>query len=109
MKEMLTKAVNKKSTVSNPVSVLLETFEEGRHSELLRNEWKPGTYAHSAEHGYKIYVVEQITNPGLKTLQEARGYYITDYQNELEKELNDRLRRKYNVKIHQDVVDETPY
>ena len=109
MKEMLTKAVNKKSTVSNPVSVLLETFEEGRRSELLRNEWKPGTYAHSAEHGYKIYVVEQITNPGLKTLQEARGYYITDYQNELEQELNDRLRRKYNVKIHQDVVDETTY
>lgn len=109
MKELLTKAVDKKSTVRNPINVALETYEEGRHSELLRNEWRPGTYAHTAGHGYKIYVVEQITNPGLKTLQEARGYYITDYQNELEKELNARLRKKYNVKIHQDVVDETTY
>lgn len=109
LKDLLTKAVNKNSKIANPVTVTLETFEEDRHSELLRNEWRPGTYAHSAGHGYKIYVVEQITNPGLKTLQEARGYYITDYQNELEQELNKRLRQKYNVKIYQDVVDETTY
>ncbi|MBO4588739.1 MAG: peptidylprolyl isomerase [Bacteroidales bacterium] len=109
LKEMLTKSVNKKSTISNPISVALETFEEDRHSELLRNEWRPGIYTHTSGHGYKIYVVEQITNPGLKSLQEARGYYITDYQNELEQELNKRLRQKYNVKIHQDVVDETTY
>ena len=50
-----------------------------------------------------------MINPALKTLDEARGYYITDYQNEMEQELNERLRRKYNVKIHQDVVDETTY
>ena len=109
MRELITKAVDKKSTIKNPVTVTLETFEEDRHSELLRNEWRPGTYAHTNGHGYKIYVVEQVTNPGLKTLQEARGYYITDYQNELEQELNKRLRKKYNVKIHQDVVDKTTY
>lgn len=109
LKESLTKAVNKKSTISNPVTIALEMFEEYRHSELLRNEWKPGIYSHTSGHGYKIYVVEQITNPGLKSLQEARGYYITDYQNELEQELNKRLRQKYNVKIHQEVVDETTY
>ena len=109
VKELLTKAVDKKSEIKNPVKVALEVFEEGRHNELARNEWRPGTYIHPAEKGYKIYVVEQMTNPSLKTLQEARGYYITDYQNELEQELIERLRLKYNVKIHQDVVDETTY
>ncbi len=108
-KELLTKAVNKKSKVKNPVAVALETYEEGRHNELARNEWHPGTYIHRTGKGYKIYVVEQMTNPALKTLQEARGYYITDYQNELEEELIKRLRRKYNVTIHRDVVDETTY
>jgi len=109
IKALLTKAVNKKSDVKTPISVTLEVFEEGRNNELTRNEWRPGSYIHPAKKGYKIYVVEQMMNPALKTLQEARGYYITDYQSELEQELNDRLRRKYNVKIHQDVVDETTY
>jgi len=109
MKDLLTKAVDKKSKVKSPVDVKLETFEEGKNSELNRNEWRPGAYTHGFEKGYKIYIVEQISNPALKSLQEAQGYYITDYQNELERDLNERLRHKYNVKIHQDVVDETTY
>ena len=109
VKELLTKAVDKKSTVKNPISVALDVYEEGRHNELARKEWRPGTYIHREGKGYKIYVVEQMINPALKTLDEARGYYITDYQNEMGQELNERLRRKYNVKIHQDVVDETTY
>ena len=110
VKDLLTKAASKKNpAVKDPVKVELEVFEEGKQSDLRRNEWRQGPYLHTAGKGYKIYVVEQLTNPGLKSLQEARGYYITDYQNELEQELNERLRRKYNVRIHQDVVDETTY
>ena len=53
--------------------------------------------------------VDGILNPRPKTLLEARGYYINDYQNYLEQQLNDSLRKKYNVVIHQDVIDEITY
>jgi hypothetical protein len=43
--------------------------------------------------------------PQLKTLAGARGYYINDYQNELERQLIENLRNKYKLVIHQDVVD----
>ena len=54
-------------------------------------------------------MVEQITPPTIKSLSEARGYYINDYQDQLERQLMEQLRKRYNVKIHQDVVDETYY
>jgi len=56
-----------------------------------------------------VLVVEQIVPPELKTREEARGYYLNDYQNYLEVENNKALRKKYNVVIHQDVIDEITY
>ena len=47
--------------------------------------------------------------PTAKLLSEARGYYINDYQNEMERRLVERLREKYNVVFHQDVLDEITY
>lgn len=109
LRTLLQKAVDKKSQVANPIDVSLEVYEEGHQKVLSRNEWRKGSYVHSEGTGYSIYVVEQIINPALKTSQEARGYYITDYQNEIERELNEHLRHKYHVKIYRDVVDETTY
>ena len=47
--------------------------------------------------------------PALKTREEARGYYLNDYQNYLEEQNNIALRKKYNVIIHQNVIDEIVY
>lgn len=59
--------------------------------------------------GYQILVLEKILPPELKTRDEARGFYLNDYQNYLETQNNAELRRKYNVKVHQDVIDEIVY
>lgn len=54
-------------------------------------------------------VVEDIIPPTLKSQQEARGYYLNGYQNEVERQLNNELRKKYNVRINWDVVDKISY
>lgn len=87
----------------------LELPEENHQELLARNEWKPGVYMHPNQKGYQILVVEGLINPTLKTQQEARGYYINDYQNYLDEQLIARLRQQYNVTIHQDVIDEITY
>lgn len=42
--------------------------------------------------------------PQPKTLDEAKGLYISDYQNYLEKEWIKQLRKKYRVKINKKIV-----
>ena len=53
--------------------------------------------------------VDRIYDPCLKSQSEARRYSVNEYQNYLEKELIKQLRKKYNVVIHQDVIDEITY
>lgn len=83
---------------------------EKEHQNLLKpNQWKNGVYTVADKQGFKVLVVKQTHEPGLKDLPDARGYYINEYQTYLEKNLVDTLRKKYNVIIHQDVIDEITY
>lgn len=100
-------ALKKKSNAS--ISDELVIAEQGNQQLLSNNEWAKGTYLHNNEKGYQILVVEQLMQPELKTREEARGFYLNDYQNYLESKNNEDLRVKYNVKIHQDVIDEITY
>lgn len=83
--------------------------EKGNQQLLQNNEWHKGVYYRTSGNGYKILIVEKLYEPELKSCQEARGYYLNEYQNYLEAENIRQLREKYNVKIHQDVVDEITY
>ena len=87
----------------------LMLVEKDKQELLKDNEWQLGVYVHEKDGGYDILVVENLIEPTLKTLGEARGYYLNDYQNALEKELMAQLRKKYNVKIYQDVIDKINY
>jgi len=48
--------------------------------------------------------VEKLIPPTPKTLDEARGYVIADYQDQLEKEWVESLQKKYPVVVHEDVL-----
>lgn len=112
----------KEGTTSFTEDLIL--VEKDNQDLLAPNEWHPGTYLHPlsektkktfgsvdvpSEAGYSILVVEQMVEPTLKSREEARGYYLNEYQNYLEEQNNAALRNKYNVKIHQDVIDEITY
>lgn len=85
------------------------TVEKGNQETLTANEWHVGTYVHPNKKGYDIINVEKVSEPELKSRDEARGFYLNDFQNYLEEQNNIELRRKYKIKIHQEVIDEIVY
>ena len=107
LKENLMKKCDKSHPAT--VSVNLKMIEKGNMDYISDNQWKKGVYARPEGMGYKIMIVEQISDPCLKTLEEARGYYLSEYQDEMERRVTAALREKFNVKIHQEVIDEITY
>jgi peptidyl-prolyl cis-trans isomerase SurA len=106
--EELVAKVSKKD--ASKVSNELILVEKGNQQLLSNKEWGMGTYVHNLDSGsYQILVVEQMLQPELKSRDEARGFYLNDFQNYLEDQNNTALRKKYNVKIHQDVLDKIVY
>jgi peptidyl-prolyl cis-trans isomerase SurA len=62
--------------------------------------WTVGQKADLAE-GYGFYSVERIIPVSPKSLEEARGYIIADYQDQLEKEWVATLKTKYPVDVNE--------
>lgn len=109
MKDMLTDAVGKKCTVAKPVSVAPDLVEQGHQTLLADGQWSRGVYLSPKGKGYRAVVVEEVLPPMLKGQMEARGYYLSGYQNEVEQQHNAELRKRYNVKINYDVVKQIRY
>lgn len=109
MKDMLEKNFNKKCPNKTPVAVATDYVEHGHQSLLSDGQWSRGVYLEPKAKGYRALVVVDVDAPTLKAQNEARGYYLNAYQNEVERRLNDELRKKYNVKINWDVVNEITY
>ena len=51
-----------------------------------------------------MFVRGDLIPPEPKTLEEARGQYISDYQNYLEKEWVKALRKKYKIKVNKKLL-----
>jgi len=110
MKEMLTKKINKKKfDAENIVKVNVEQVEQTRQHLLSDDQWATGVYLVDKGNGYRLLSVEEILPRSLKGIQEARGYYLNAWQNEVERELNKKLLKEYNVKINRDVVRSLAY
>jgi peptidyl-prolyl cis-trans isomerase SurA len=54
---------------------------------------------------YTFRKMEKILKPSNKSLDEARGYVIADYQDFLEKEWVSELEKKYNYQLDKSVLD----
>jgi peptidyl-prolyl cis-trans isomerase SurA len=76
-----------------------------KEDALVDANWKAGTSADEVKDGRVVFVVvHKIIPPTPKTLQEARGIITSDYQNQLEKEWVESLKKKYPVTINRDVL-----
>lgn len=89
----------------HPVGINAGYFERKDVSAPKGDLWKIGVFATPSKKGYKVICVTELRDPELKSLRSAKGYYINNYQNELEHNLLENLRKKYNLVIHQDVLD----
>lgn len=51
-----------------------------------------------------FYKIEEVIAPEVKALSEARGMVVADYQEQLEKEFIQSLRKAYTVEVQEDVL-----
>ena len=104
MRELLLKKIDHKRFPDDIVTVDVTQVEQTRQNILSNDQWQKGVYLQSKDAGYRLLVVEEILPRSLKGILSARGYYLNAWQNEVERQLNDELWQKYNVKINHNVV-----
>lgn len=79
--------------------------EKGDNPLVEKAGWSKGISGLIPDNGKVVFVVKRkIIPPSQKTLQEARGLVIADYQDELEKRWIEELRAKYKVEINEEVL-----
>lgn len=109
-----------KAQFNTPTEAIVNTeeayIEKDKNSELRGVAWKVGEMSpyDDKETGdpnaaktktIKFYKIEKILPPADKTLKEARGYVVADYQDQLEREWVEELRKAYKVDISQKVLE----
>jgi peptidyl-prolyl cis-trans isomerase SurA len=101
----ITESVNKSSQLN--LSVENVTYLKGENPNVDKN-WKAGVVANNInddkERKIFVIVVDKILPKSPKSLAECRGLVTADYQNYLEKEWLDYLKKKYVVKVNNDVI-----
>ncbi|HEX8514841.1 MAG TPA: peptidylprolyl isomerase [Bacteroidia bacterium] len=80
-------------------------FTKGENEYVDKN-WNPGTSADIKDKDGKIVivVVNKLLKPEPKSYQDSKGMVTADYQNHLEKEWLEALRKKYPVTIDKAVL-----
>ena len=82
-------------------------YEHGKNPAVDEMVWAPGTLSFNEEDkrtkGWNFIKIEEILAPTPKTLDEARGYVIADYQDKLEHDWIKELKERYTVKVDQRV------
>lgn len=97
--------LNKKCNAEKPVQIDQIKVEQGMQNLLSDKEWHEGIYGRNSLTGYRLLQVLKVESPTLKSITEARGYYISDYQNYIEQQLIESLKAKYHAVKHQEVID----
>lgn len=99
---------NKSDTIGIRVEEL--TLEKGKSPEASElKDWKAGEVTVAKldrqNNEYSFYKVEKILPAQDKLLNEARGYIIADYQDHLEIQWVNELKKQYPVKIDKGVFE----
>ncbi len=77
-------------------------FKDAPRSEIIAGKLTKGVK--NDDNSYTVVKVDEVyTQPTNKTLDEARGYVVAEYQDYLEKNWHAELRKKYPVKVNEEV------
>jgi peptidyl-prolyl cis-trans isomerase SurA len=95
--------VNKNSQLN--LQVESRIFNKGEN-EFVDKNWNPGISADMKDKDNKtvIVVVNKLLKPEPKSYQDSKGMVTADYQNHLEKEWLESLKKKYPVTIDKAVL-----
>jgi len=99
---------DKENTKDQPNNVKIEsnTYEKGQNTTLDSIGWKVGTYTISKKNGsIEVVKISELLPAEPKTLEEAKGYVVADYQEYLENIWINNLRQTYPVKVNEDVLN----
>lgn len=101
--KQILEAINKTSQLN--LQTESKIFQKGENS-LVDANWNPGISADKKLENGKVtfVVVHKLMKPEVKTFNEAKGLVTADYQNHLEKEWLEELRRKYKVNVNKEVL-----
>ncbi len=87
------------------ISVIEGKYEKGQYDVVDKTNWKVGLNPITKinDSSYQFILIKQIVKPEPKTLKEAKGYIVSDYQEYLEKTWLADLRNKYPITVDESV------
>jgi peptidyl-prolyl cis-trans isomerase SurA len=102
--EEIQSKLNKEGSRSK-VSVISGKYEKGQYDVVDKTNWVKGLTPVTKlnDSSYQFIFIKDIAKPEPKTLKEAKGYAVSDYQEYLEKKWLADLRNKYTINVNQAV------
>jgi peptidyl-prolyl cis-trans isomerase SurA len=98
------KVLKKFNTKGEYVKFQEETLERSKAKELSDVQWKAGTIV-AAKDAMKFQKVDKVMPKAVKSLKEARGYVVAEYQEFLEKQWMEDLTKRFKVETDQAVLN----
>lgn len=97
-KKDLEKKYNSKTALTLQVEEGL--YEKGDHPVIDKVKWEEGIQRVSWNGRHNLVLIREVLSASAKKLNEIRGMVISDYQNQLEKQWVEQLKKKYAVKVN---------
>lgn len=99
----------KDATENRGITAQTDSYERNRLPKLADIAWKAGEITdleRNNQNGrFTFYKIEEVLGSSPKELDEARGYVIADYQDQLEREWVAALRKEYPVKVRKRIFE----
>jgi peptidyl-prolyl cis-trans isomerase SurA len=96
-----------KINVKSQLDLTIENgiFTKEQNELVAMAKWEKGvTSKVTTENEVVLVEINEVLPPQPKALDEIKGLVTSDYQNQLEKEWLEELKKKYPVKIHENIL-----
>jgi len=101
--EKITEQVNKDSQLN--LTIKDGKFAKGDNELVDSVKWVKGLSPDVSKNGQVVFVdIKEIIAPEAKSLEEAKGLVTADYQNDLERNWIEQLRKKYPYHVDEQVL-----